>query len=71
MKSCFIRNLAEVPGHTFCSVEGQRCSFSGTRTVSYGAAGKFKTRAVTNGVDCSSTQFGDPYPGVPKSCYVK
>ena len=63
---------AGVPaGFTRCAGEGSRCAFTGTRVVTYGAAGSFRTRTATDGTDCGIVAFGgDPTVGVLKSCYV-
>lgn len=55
-----------------CSPEWQRCVFSGTRTVRYGANGTYAaTRDFTGGVDCRNTSFGgDPLPGITKRCWT-
>jgi spore coat protein U-like protein len=60
------------PGYSFCAREDQRCSFSGTRDVAYGANGKFKYKyGVTGGIDCHNNVFGDPIYNVKKSCFIK
>jgi hypothetical protein len=51
-----------------CAAEGAVCAFSGTRQVRYGAQGIYTTRTITNGTPCNNTVFGDPVPGVEKSC---
>ena len=59
-------------GYTFCSNEHERCSFSGTKDVAYGANGRFTYRQrVTGGIDCNNGTFGDPAPGVFKACYIR
>ena len=59
-------------GYTLCAGENQRCGFSGTKDVAYGANGKFNYKyGVTGGIDCNNRTFGDPIPGVVKSCYTK
>ena len=59
-------------GYTFCANEGERCSFSGTKDVAYGANGHYTVRhGVRGGIDCNNSVFGDPSPGVFKACYVK
>lgn len=59
-------------GYTYCANEGQRCNFSGTRDVAYGAAGRFNYKGgIASGVDCNNNVFGDPYPGVAKACYTR
>jgi len=56
----------------FCSNEGARCAFTGTKEVRYGATGTWTTpRAFTGGVDCNNQVFGDPAPGVTKSCEAR
>ena len=58
-------------GFTRCAGEGSRCAFTGTRVVTYGAAGSFRTRTATDGIDCGIVAFGgDPAVGVLKSCSV-
>jgi Domain of unknown function (DUF1929)/Ricin-type beta-trefoil lectin domain len=52
----------------FCAPEGQSCPVTGTQNVRYGANGKYATRSVTGAVDCSNAIFGDPAPGIAKSC---
>ncbi|MBB3117506.1 M12 family metallo-peptidase [Pseudoduganella violacea] len=56
--------------YTRCAAEHENCSFSGTRTVAYGANDKFVYRTASNGIACDNGAFGDPLPGVPKACYV-
>lgn len=59
-------------GYTLCASEGQRCSFTGTKDVAYGANTKFNYQfGVTNGIDCTNGAFGDAIIGVPKACYIK
>ena len=55
---------------THCAAENEVCAFSGTATVRYGANGVFATTTFTNGVSCSNAVFGDPIPGVFKSCDI-
>lgn len=59
-------------GYTFCAWEGERCSFSGTADVAYGANGRFAYRSgVSGGIDCNNGVFGDPVYGVRKACYFR
>jgi hypothetical protein len=58
------------PGTTFCANENAVCSFSGTKTVYYGAAGKFFSGSFTNSVSCTNAVFGDPIYGTAKACFV-
>ena len=56
----------------YCAGEEQTCSFSGTKTVAYlgnSTVGKYLT--ATDSILCSNTIFGDPSPGVRKSCYIE
>lgn len=55
---------------TMCASENSYCSFSGNREVRYGASGKYITRTFSDGTACNNSAFGDPLPGIPKSCYV-
>jgi hypothetical protein len=61
-------------GFTRCAGESERCAFTGTRVAVYGsgtAAGGYRYRTATNGIDCGIVAFGgDPTVGVLKSCYV-
>ena len=59
-------------GYTFCSWENERCSFTGTKDVAYGANGTWTYRTgVTNGIDCNNGVFGDPIPGTFKACFIR
>lgn len=53
---------------TTCANENGFCSFSGTAQVQYGANGVWVTQTHTNGVSCTNAVFGDPIPGVVKTC---
>lgn len=53
---------------TPCAQEGQTCSFSGTRTVQYGAGTKQASGTFSGSVLCDNSVFGDPVYGVAKSC---
>ncbi len=54
-----------------CGTEGQTCSFWGTRTVYYGAGSTWVSRIARGSVGCNNSVFGDPVPGVVKSCAVQ
>jgi len=57
-------------GYTHCAGEGGQCSFSGTRTVAYGA-GSYTYKTVTSGTACTNDAFGiDPTAGILKACYL-
>lgn len=51
-----------------CASENGFCSFSGTTQVRYGANGVWVTQTFTDGVSCTNAVFGDPIPGVVKTC---
>ena len=63
---------AQVPSnYELCAKEGERCQFTGTRTVRYGANGVWAEQTATNGITCGVAAFGrDPVPNVLKQCYV-
>lgn len=54
---------------TACAAETATCSFSGTRAVRYGAAGKFVSKIVKASTACSNAVFGDPIPNTAKACF--
>jgi hypothetical protein len=55
----------------FCADEDQLCSFTGTRSVRYGANGVYVFKTLTNGTMCTNSVFGDPLVGVEKQCYIQ
>lgn len=61
---------AEPTEWVWCASENQRCEFSGTRQVRYGADGSHVVQTHTDGVMCGNATFGDPAPGKGKSCEV-
>ena len=59
-------------GFGYCATEGGNCSFSGTKTVAYGANGKFFFwTGVSSSSGCSNSVFGDPISGVAKKCFIQ
>ena len=55
----------------YCSDEGQRCAFSGSAQIYYGASDHFVgPLTFSDGVDCNSDVLGDPIPGTPKQCFI-
>lgn len=70
-KSCYVRT-GPPPGYsTQCAGENGTCSFSGQRTVAFGAVGEFVYLTFTGAVSCTATAFGtDPVYGVAKGCYL-
>lgn len=47
---------------------GLECRFTGTKTVRYGANGRYTYRTTTGPVACNNCVFGDPVFGVVKHC---
>ena len=62
--------LAQTSDWTFCASEGGACSFSGTTEVRYGGNGIYVYKTLTGGTPCTNAVFGDPAPGIAKSCAV-
>lgn len=54
---------------TACGNEGATCTFTGTRSVRYGANGIFATKVFTGATACTNGVFGDPIQGVVKACF--
>jgi len=54
-----------------CAQEGGVCKFNGRHEVSFGAGKAWNTRVYENGVACTAERFGDPAPGVKKSCQIR
>lgn len=61
---------ADGPGWYACTTEGKTCSFVGTRMVRYGADGQYAYKSATKSIPCNSDVFGDPAPGVAKTCSI-
>jgi hypothetical protein len=53
---------------TTCAAENGTCRFSGTRQVRYGARNSYAVKTATMAIACNNTVFGDPAPGIVKSC---
>lgn len=66
------KTTAQAPAdYVLCASEGGRCKFTGTKTVKYGANGKWAEVVATDWFDCNTAAFGtDPTPNVLKQCYV-
>jgi Ca-dependent carbohydrate-binding module xylan-binding len=64
------RLSAMVPQSPKCADEWGTCTFSGTRTVIYGANGIYTSGSFTNSVSCTNGVFGDPIFGTIKACYL-
>lgn len=65
------QNQSAATRGVLCAKENGICQFQGSGIVSYGANGKFAVRKAQNGVACNNQTFGDPIPGVVKSCFVR
>lgn len=54
-----------------CAREGAVCALGATaQAVRFGADGRYVTRQLRGNVRCDSMTFGDPAPGMPKTCEV-
>ena len=56
-------------GYVGCAGENGLCSFTGPRSVAFGAGNRFTYRTATGGSVCSADALGDPAFGVAKSCW--
>lgn len=85
IKSCYVPATVLAPptkttvtalpsGYVKCTDErsAAACKFSGRVLMAYGATGRYVTGEVPGPFACSTGNvvFGDPLPGVLKSCYV-
>jgi thermitase len=53
---------------TDCAGEGANCTFTGTRTVRYGANGIYAKGVFNGATACTNGIFGDPVYGTVKTC---
>ncbi|MDM4762068.1 chitobiase/beta-hexosaminidase C-terminal domain-containing protein [Galbitalea sp. SE-J8] len=60
-------------GYTYCAGEFGTCTFSGTRSVAFGADGSFDYGTFTGSVQCAASSFGgtDPAPNRQKKCFYQ
>ena len=58
-------------GYAFCATENQTCSFTGQKSVAYGANNNFTMMNLSGGTECTNSVFGDPIVGTVKACYIK
>ncbi|HTJ66163.1 MAG TPA: alpha-L-rhamnosidase C-terminal domain-containing protein [Actinospica sp.] len=73
VKSCYVGQVTSGPSGqstTYCAPENALCSFTGTKTVYYGAGSSWTSKAITNGATCNNAVFGDPDYGVVKACLI-
>jgi hypothetical protein len=71
-KGCYIRS-GKPPGFQINgAVEGQMNTFTGTRSVAFGAHGVYLVRTFTGSHPCTAAAFGGGpfFAGVPKRCYI-
>jgi hypothetical protein len=59
--------------YTYCSDEGETCTYTGTVDIAYGADGEYNYlyNQSSGSIGCDNSTFGDPISGVVKACYVK
>jgi hypothetical protein len=70
-KACYSRTGAPAGYPTSCAAENATCSFTGQRTVAFGAVGAFVYKTFTGGTPCTDTAIGtDPIFNVAKACYL-
>jgi hypothetical protein len=55
---------------TYCADEGKSCSTSLPAVVRYGVPGNYHYRQIGGVVHCDGRLFGDPQPGVQKTCEI-
>jgi hypothetical protein len=53
-----------------CADEGFDCNFAGPKRVVFGTGNKWVRETFVSGVPCKTAVFGDPAPGVKKSCWI-
>lgn len=61
---------SKTPAGKLCAKENGECRFSGSGFVYYGAGNKWVGKNVRGLVKCNNANFGDPAPGVVKSCWL-
>ena len=57
-------------GYTLCAQENGTCTFTGTRSVAFGANGIYTYQTLTGGTSCADAVLGEPDYGFLKSCYT-
>ncbi len=70
LKACYVAPSGGPSGYTSCATENGTCAVSGTQMVAYGINGGFNYQLASSSVACSNSTFGDPMPGLVKSCFV-
>jgi alpha-L-rhamnosidase len=73
VKACYVGPVTAGPSGattTYCGPENALCSFSGTKTVYFGAGGNWTSKSITGGTPCTNGVFTDPDVGVVKACFI-
>jgi alpha-L-rhamnosidase len=73
VKACYVGPVTTGPSGvtaTYCGPENALCSFSGTKTVYFGAGGNWTSKSITGGTPCTNGVFTDPDAGVVKACFI-
>ena len=71
VKACFAWTGSPSGYGTTCAAENGTCAFTGTKTVAYGARGKYIYKTFVGGTACTNAAFGgDPIFDTAKSCYL-
>ncbi len=72
LKQCYLPPAGgPTGGWTACAAEAGTCTAQPGQPVAYGAGGAFAYTPAAGTTACNNTVFGDPVPGVAKSCYVR
>jgi hypothetical protein len=69
----FIESTDPLEGYSYCSDEGQTCTFEGTVDIAYGADDQyyFLYDQSNGSISCDNDTFSDPIYGTKKACYIK
>lgn len=73
VKSCYVGATTTGPSGvsgTYCGPENGLCSFTGSKTVYFGAGSSWTSKTITGGTPCTNAVFGDPDYGVVKACFT-
>jgi len=63
VKACYFSN------YEFKASENQGSNTLAPRNIAFGANGSFYFATINGGFTCNTATFGDPAPGIVKSCY--
>ena len=53
-------------GYSYCATQGGTCSQSGV--IAFGYSTRYTYDISTGSIPCTTTRFGNPYPGPTKEC---